>query len=76
MDFVIKQQAGSHGFNAGVKHVDIEQSKYDAIPRVGDTVTWPDFLPGMTVRHVEFNYSPANRNTKRVLLSSVTVWVS
>ncbi len=78
MEFIIQQSKAGHGFADGKVHVRIDridQSEYATIPRVGDTVTWPGYLPGMEVKHVEFNYQSISPTSKRVWLASVRVWV-
>lgn len=71
MIFIIKQHRSRHGFQVGLEHIRTEVSDFTTIPRVGDTVTFPAYRPGMEVKLVEFNYE----GKKPVELHSVTVWV-
>ncbi len=77
MEVVIRQRGDTHGFSDGVVHARASQFEYTFIPRVGDTVIIPAFLPGLKAVLIEFSYeAPDRRCLHKVVLDEVTVWVS
>ncbi len=73
MILTVKQLPAGHGFEAGTVHIDTLVSDLSALPRVGDTVTFPAFRAGMEVMKVEFNYN--KHYSSFIELDSVVIWV-